>query len=131
LKPGVEDENTQILNAILEAEEKEYKPPVDLVIEAPQATKAGGDQSPKYQYPLMNFLKNKRVGDISPAPRMAEQSQLEGNQSSRLPEDLVQKLKSTKDELHEVLSEIDKSPIRRRDMSGSPDDNMDDLSPET
>lgn len=30
-----------------------------------------------------------------------------------------------------MLSEIDRSPIRRRDMSGSPDDNMDDLSPET
>lgn len=69
-----------MLNAMIEAEEKEYKPPVDVVIEAPQATMGAGQESPKYQYPLMNFLRNKRVGDISPAPpRGGESSMAEGN----------------------------------------------------
>ncbi len=123
LKQGLEDENTQILHALLEAEEKDYKPPTDLVIEAPQ-TKL---ESPTANFPLMNFLKNKRVGDISPVAQVPETPLID----NKYADDLLLKLKSTKEELNDVLSELDKSGTRRRDMSGSPDDNMDDLSPET
>ena len=55
---------------MIEAEDKEYKPPVDLIVAAPQT---GSDNITSYNgkdcsYPLLNFFKNKRVGDLSPGP---------------------------------------------------------------
>lgn len=63
LRPqDTDDENIQILEALLKAEEKEFKQP-ELIVLAPQTI----EEVPKDKsnFPLQNYLQNKKIKDIS------------------------------------------------------------------